>query len=174
MKASVYVATSLDGFIARCNGSVDWLVVPEANEDYGFAAFMDSVDALVMGRNTFDTVLAMEAWPYGDKPVIVLTHRSIEIPAELKDLVEPSGLSPTKLARELDGRGLGNVYVDGGLTIQSFLDAGLIRRVIITTIPILIGNGIPLFGPAATDIHLHHVDTNVFVNGMVQSTYEVV
>jgi dihydrofolate reductase len=167
------VAVSLDGFIARPDGSVDWLDVPQDNEDYGFAAFMESVDALVMGRNTFDFVMATREWLYGDKPVIVLSHRPLQVPAELAGVVETSALVPLELAAELDRRGLGHVYVDGGATIQSFLDAGLVDRMIITTIPILIGTGIPLFGPAAADIALRHVNTVTYTNGLVQTTYDV-
>lgn len=167
------MAVSRDGFIARPDGSVDWLDVPQDNEDYGFAAFMGSVDALVMGRNTFDFVMATGEWPYGDKPVIVLTHRPLQIPDELSTVVESRAVMPLELADELDRRGLGHVYVDGGETIRSFLDAGLVDRMIITTIPILIGAGIPLFGPTATDVPLRHVNTMTYTNGLVQTTYDV-
>lgn len=173
MRASVFVAVSLDGYIARPDGSVDWLDVPEVNEDYGFAAFIDSVDALVMGRNTFDFVMATGEWPYRDKPVIVLTSRPLEVPAELAEVVETSALAPLELADELDRRGMGHVYVDGGVTIQSFLGAGLVDRMIITSIPVLIGKGIPLFGPTAADISLRHVNTMTYTNGLVQTTYDV-
>ena len=173
MRASVFVAVSLDGFIARPDGSVDWLDVPQENEDYGFAAFMDSVDALVMGRNTFDFVMATGEWPYGDKPVIVLTHRPLQVPAGLAGVVETSALVPLELADELDHHGTGHVYVDGGATIRSFLDAGLVDRMIITTIPILIGTGIALFGASAADIALRHVNTMTYTSGLVQTTYDV-
>jgi len=173
MKASVFIATSLDGFIARQDGSVDWLEVEETNEDFGFAAHMDSVDALVMGRNTYDFVASTGMWHYGDKPVIVLTSRSLEIPAERSAAVEASNLPPAELAKELDRRGIERVYVDGGATIQSFLDAGLVDRMSITTIPILLGSGIPLFGRSQQDIHLRHVNTVAFTNGLVQTTYDV-
>jgi dihydrofolate reductase len=173
VKGSVFIAVSLDGFIARPDGSVDWLKMPQDNEDYGFASFMDSIDALVMGRNTFDFVIATGEWLYGDKPVIVLTHRLLQIPTELAEAVETSALVPLELAAELDRRGMGHVYVDGGVTIQSFLDAGLVDRMIITTIPILIGTGIPLFGPTAADIPLRHVNTVTYTNGLVQTTYDV-
>lgn len=175
MKASVHIATSLDGFIARRDGSFDWLeAIPDGNEDYGFAAFLASVDALVMGRNTFDTVLAIGEWYYGDTPVIVLTHRPLELPEAFPGVVETSDLPPLELAKELDQRGLGHVYVDGGETIRSFLDAGLVDRMMITTIPVLIGDGVPLFGPTSGDVWLRHVNTVAYGNGLVQTTYEVV
>ena len=174
MRGSVYIAVSLDGFIARSDGSLDWLEVPHENEDYGFAAFIDSIDAMVMGRNTYDAVAAMGEWPYGETPVIVLTHRPLEIPEGRSGTVEASGLSPQDLAAELDRRGVDHVYLDGGRTIQSFLDSGLIQRLTITTIPVLIGTGIPLFGPLTADVRLRHVDTIAFINGLVQSTYDVI
>lgn len=173
MKGSVFIATSLDGFIARKDGSLDWLDLPEDNEDYGFAAFIDSVDALVMGRNTFDTVAAMGEWPYGDTPVIVLTHRPMDIPAALSDVVETSDLAPPDLAEALDRRDIRHVYVDGGATIRSFLEAGLVDRMIITTLPVLIGDGIPLFGGTVGDVALRHVNTVSYTNGPVQTTYDV-
>lgn len=174
MKGSVFIATSADGFIARQDGSLDWLEVPEANEDYGFAGFMESVDALVMGRNTYDAVAAMGEWPYGEKPVIVMTGRPLQIPETLSGVIETSALPPLELADELDRRGIHHVYVDGGKTIQSFLDAGLVGRMTITTIPVLLGEGIPLFGAVGGDVRLSHVGTMSYTNGLVQTTYEVV
>lgn len=173
MRASVYIATSLDGYIARSDGSLDWLGVAEENEDYGFAAFMESVDALVMGRNTYDAVMAMGEWPYGYTLVIVLTHRPLDIPADLTGVVEATELGPLELAEELDRRGIEHVYIDGGTTIRSFLEADLVQRLTITTIPVLIGAGIPLFGPQEGDIRLRLVDSIAYTNGLVQSTYDV-
>ncbi len=174
MRAFVYIATSLDGFIARADGSLDWLGVPEENEDYGFGAFMDSVDALAMGRNTFDAVMAMGEWPYGNKPTFVLTHRPLDLPTSLTGLVEATELAPRKLAAELDRREIERVYVDGGETIRSFLDAGLVERLTITTIPVLLGAGIALFGHAAADVRLRLVDSIAYTNDLVQSTYDVI
>jgi len=173
VRASVFIATSLDGYIARTDGSLDWLGVPDQNEDYGFAAFMDLVDALVMGRNTYDAVVAMGEWPYGVKPVIVLTHRPLEIPAGFGGAVEASDLAPLDLAEALDRRGIKHVYVDGGHTIRSFLEADLVGRMTITTIPVLIGGGIPLFGAQEGDVRLRFVDSIAYTNGLVQSTYDV-
>lgn len=171
MRGLVFVGQSLDGYIARSDGSLDFLDVPGANEDHGFAAFLESVDALVMGRDTYDFVEAYGSWPFGDKPVFVLSHRPVEDPP---DTVEALDLTPLEIAAELDRRGIERVYVDGGRTIQSFLDAGLVERLIITTVPVLIGSGISLFGDLAADITLRLVDVTAFGGGLTQATYDVV
>jgi len=176
LKASAYIATSLDGFIARENGDIDWLPVPGSDgsgEDYGYKEFMDTVDVLVMGRNTFEKVPTFPEWPYGNKPVIILSHRPVNIPKHLARSVEAMSCSPHELARRLSERGASHIYVDGGKTIREFLEEGLIRQLIITRIPILIGSGIPLFGPLKRDIRLRHIETRRFADGLVQSRYEV-
>lgn len=174
MKASVFVATSLDGFIARENGDVDWLgETPENEEDYGFADFFASVDALVMGRNTFELARSFSDWPYGTKPVFVLTSRSLEIADDLARYVTPLSGFPVEIVNDLADNGIEHIYVDGGKTIQSFLGAGLIQHINITRIPILIGRGIPLFGPLEQDIRLRHIATRVYSNGFAQSEYEI-
>ncbi len=174
MKASVFIAASLDGFIARQDGDIDWLGEPEEDgDDHGFTAFMDSVDMLVMGRNTFEKVLSFGVeWPYA-KPVIVLTSRPLEIPSDLVGRVESMAGTPAEIVEALEARGAGHLYIDGGKTIQAFLDAGIIQRLIITRIPILLGEGIPLFGPLANDIRLRHITTQTCSGGMVQSEYQV-
>lgn len=173
MKASVFIATSVDGFIARKNGSIDWLPAEETNEDYGYKEFIDSVDAIVMGRNTFESILAMEWWPYGEKPVIVLSHRPFITPPKIKGNVNRMSEEPITLVSRLEKLGYSHIYVDGGITIQSFLKAGLISQLIITRIPVLIGDGIPLFGPLTHDIRLQHLLTKQYRNGLVQSHYQV-
>jgi len=179
VKASVYIATSLDGFIARENGALDWLPGSDGEtdpngEDYGYHAFMDSVDALVMGRNTFEMVLSFGPWSYGDKRVIVLSSKPIQIPDNLASTVESKTCSPTELVEELAEQGLQHLYIDGGKTIQGFLNAGLIQEFIISKIPVLIGTGIPLFGPLNKDTKLRHIQTLTFENGIVQNKYEVI
>ena len=175
MKASVYIATSLDGYIAREDGSLDWLPGSDGSgEDYGYQAFMESVDVLVLGRNSYETVRAFGQWPYGDKAVLVLTSRPLEIPAEIAGTVEAQAWSSQEVIDQLAARGANHLYVDGGNTIQRFLRSGLIQQLIITRIPVLIGSGIPLFGSLDHDVRLRHTKTQAFASGLVQSTYEVV
>lgn len=179
MKASVYIATSLDGFIARTNGALDWLPGSDGEEtggeDHGYREFMASVDYLVMGRNTFEVVLGFGGeWPYGEKPVVVLSSRPLEIPDRLAGRVESMSGSPHGVTNRLAERGAKHLYIDGGQTIQQFLAGGLIQQLIITRVPVLIGEGISLFGPLPHDIQLRHIDTRAFASGLVQSTYTVV
>lgn len=177
MKASVYVATSLDGFIARRDGSIDWLnqaneLVPEG-EDCGFLEFMDTVDVLIMGRKTFEQVLSFGQWLYGETKVIVLSHSPVEIPSHLPGFVSCSSKSLQVLLDHLAKRGVGHVYVDGGNTIHSFLAESLIDEITITRIPVAIGNGIPLFDPLGEDVKLIHLHTTVYDFGFVKTTYRV-
>jgi dihydrofolate reductase len=161
MRASVYVAMSLDGFIARENGDLDWLPQPgEAEgEDYGYHAFMDTVDALVMGRATFEKVLSFGVgWPYGDKPVVVLSRSAYVLPPDLPDSVSVLGGSMTDIVAGLLQRGFEHVYLDGGITVQHFLRAGLVHQLILTVIPVVLGSGIPLFGTVDEDVRLTLVD----------------
>jgi dihydrofolate reductase len=176
--ASVFIATSLDGFIARPNGSIDWLeeantLIPE-DEDCGYAAFMAHIDVLVMGRNTFDQVAAFDPWPYGDKPVVVLSHRPLALPAHLSGRVTHSSETPAALLPRLSNQGVRRVYVDGGITIQRFLAAGMIDDLTITLIPRLLGQGRPLFGPLAGDVKLQLVGSKRYAFGFVQLQYRVV
>ncbi len=176
IKASVFIATSLDGFIARANGDLDWLTGGEnasTEQDYGYQEFMDSVDTLVIGRNTFERVLTFDTWPYSGKRVVVLSSKPNAIPRYLMDNVEWLSLSPQHLVERLASQGATHLYVDGGKTIQGFLKAGLITELIVTRIPVLIGTGIPLFGPLNHDIKLTHVATRQFENGFVQSRYRI-
>ena len=171
MKASVFIATSLDGFIARVNGAIDWLP-PGGGEPHGYDEFMATVDALVIGRKTFETVLTFDMWPYGEKPVFALSSRPLA-PAPLGAVVERMSGDPAEIVSQLAARDIRHVYVDGGITIQRFLQAGLIQRLIITRIPILIGDGIPLFGVTQRDIALKHIATRQYASGLVQSEYVV-
>lgn len=171
MKASVFVGASVDGFIARTNHKLDFLP-PGGGEPHGYDDFMASVDALVIGRKTYEVVLAFDKWPY-DKPVFVLSTRRLA-PAPPEAVVERMSGSPERVAATLEARGLRHVYVDGGVTIQRFLRAGLIQRLIVTRVPVLIGTGIPLFGPVARDIRLEHIATRQYASGLVQSEYVVV
>ncbi len=171
MKASVFIATSLDGFIARPNGDIDWLPTG-GGEEHGYEAFMATVDALVIGRKTYETVLAFDAWPYGRKPVYVLSTSTLP-PAPPGAVVEHMSGDPAEIVSQLAARDVRHIYVDGGVTIQRFLQAGLIQHLIITRIPVLIGAGIPLFGSVPRDILLNHVTTRQYESGLVQSEYVV-
>jgi dihydrofolate reductase len=172
MKASVFVGTSLDGFIARADGTLDFLP-PGGGEPHGYDEFMASVDALVIGRKTYETVLAFDTWPYGQKPVFVLSTRPLA-PAPEAAVVEHLSAPLAAIPSQLAARGIQHVYVDGGITVQGFLRAGLIQRLIVTRVPVLIGSGIPLFGPTTRDIRLKHIATRQYASGLVQSEYEVV
>jgi dihydrofolate reductase len=171
VKASVFIGTSVDGFIARPNGELDFLP-PGGGEPHGYQEFMATVDALVIGRKTFETVLAFETWPYGQKPVFVLSTRTLA-PAPLGAVVEHMSGEPAEIVSRLDGRGIRHIYVDGGVTIQRFLQAGLIQRLIITRVPVLIGDGVPLFGRLPHDVKLQHIATRHYPSGLVQSEYQV-
>ena len=176
MKASVFIATSLDGFIARRDGGIDWLDNPEtesSSEDHGYHDFIASIDTIVMGRNSYEKVRSFGIpWPY-EKPVVVLTSRPLTIPDELALRVSQLSGSVEDVVNALESRGAKHLYVDGGVTVQSFLKAGLIQRLIITTIPVLLGDGIRLFGSLDRDVRLRHVVTKTFRGGLVQTEYEV-
>lgn len=172
MRASVFVGVSVDGFMARLDGGLDFLP-PGGGEPHGYEEFMASVDALVIGRKTYETVLAFAQWPYGPKPVFVMSAHPLA-PAPLGAVVEHVSVSPKDVASTLSARGVGHAYIDGGITIQGFLRAGLVQRLIITRVPVLIGTGIALFGATSHDIALRHVATRSYASGLVQSEYDVV
>jgi dihydrofolate reductase len=176
IKASVFIATSLDGFIARSDGDLDWLTAAQSastEQDYGYQEFMDTVDTIVLGRNTFELVSTFDSWPYSGKKVVVLSSKPSAVPPRLVDDVEWLSLPPQDLAERLAAQGATHLYVDGGKTIQGFLRAGLIDELTITRVPVLIGTGVPLFGPLDHDVRLTHIATQEFENGFVQSKYRV-
>jgi dihydrofolate reductase len=167
MRISVFVGVSVDGFIARLNDGLDFL--PENPEPHGFEEFYASVDALAMGRRTFEKVLTYGEWPYRDMRVVVLSSRSLDLPPGVEQM---SG-APAEIAAKLEAAGVKHLYVDGGVTIQGFLRAGLIQRLIVTRVPVLIGEGIPLFGSLANDVKLRAVATKQYQSGLVQTEYVV-
>jgi dihydrofolate reductase len=171
VKASVFIGMSVDGFIARANGDLDFLEAG-GGEPHGYDEFMATVDALVMGRKTFETVLSFGEWPYGEKRVFVLSTRPLAT-APPGAVVERMSGPPADIVSQLAARGIQHAYVDGGITIQGFLRAGLIQRLIITRVPVLIGAGIPLFGELQRDIALTHVATRQYAGGLVQSEYVI-
>jgi dihydrofolate reductase len=167
-RGSVFIATSLDGYIARHGGDIDWLTAGDDPGDTGYDAFMAEIDLLVMGRGTYEKVLTFGTWPFDGRPVLVLSSTlatdddRVEVHATLDDLVHA-----------IRARGANRVYVDGGKVIQSFLRAGLIDDITITVVPVLLGSGLPLFGKSEGDLRLTHRGTRVLGAGLVQSTYEV-
>jgi dihydrofolate reductase len=171
VRTSVFVGASVDGFIARPDGSFDFL--PDTPEPHGFDEFFASIDALLMGRRTYETALGFGAWPYGSKPVFVWSSRPLAVAPAGAVLERLSG-TPRDVLDELAARHVRHAYVDGGQTVQSFLRAGLIDRVVVTRVPVLIGSGISIFGPLEHDLRLRHVMTRHFPSGLVQSEYEVV
>jgi len=172
MKMSVFVGTSLDGFIARRNGSFDFL--PEGGgEPHGYDEFMASVDTLLIGRNTFEVVLGFGEWPYGKKRVVVLSSRRVDLSQVRGGVVEQMSGAPAEIATKLAATGAQHVYVDGGITVQRFLAAGLIQSLVITRVPVLIGDGIPLFGSLPHDVKLRHIETRQYMSGLVRSEYQV-
>jgi|APSaa5957512535_1039671.scaffolds.fasta_scaffold45083_2 dihydrofolate reductase len=184
-KFTVYIATSLDGFIARTDGRLDWLEGSDSGDrdeagvdtdDMGFGEFIESVDTLVMGRNTYEFVASSGIWAYGDTRLVVLSTTlgaDTELPEHLAGKVEFVSMEPVALASKLANEGSKHVYVDGGATIQRYLRAGLIDELILTRVPVLLGSGISLFGELDADVVLRHVSTEGFANGMVQSRYVV-
>ncbi|MFM7200130.1 MAG: dihydrofolate reductase family protein [Myxococcota bacterium] len=175
--ASVFIATSLDGFIAREDGAIDWLPQPDgsSSDDHGYSAFWSRIDGMVMGRNTLEVVLSFGSWPYEDKEIVVLSHTLTPetLPELCRGKVRLHGGSLADLMDDLERRGVTRIYVDGGKTIQSFLAEGLLQELIITRIPVLIGKGLPLFGALPHDVALEHVETQAYPSGMVQSRYLV-
>ncbi|PZV23318.1 MAG: deaminase [Cyanobium sp.] len=176
-KCSVFIATSLDGFIARSDGSIDWLEranasVP-AGEDCGYADFMQTVDAIVMGRATFEKVLSFPDWPYSSKPVYVLSTTIRGLPAGVPGSVHLLNTTPDDVVRRTAEAGHRHLYIDGGRTIQAFLRAGLITKLTISVIPILLGSGIKLFGERQAETNLRLLSSKAFPFGFVQSHYAV-
>jgi dihydrofolate reductase len=172
----VFIATSLDGFIARKSGELDWLMKQQiGGEEHGYDAFVESVDGLVMGRGSFQNALTFGKWPY-DKPVVVMsrTLNQDNVPKSISDRVRLTQLGPSDVMKMLEGDGWSRVYVDGGKVVQSFLRDGLISDIVLTHVPVLIGEGLSLFGSLEADIDLNHVDTRTFPSGLVTSRYRVV
>ena len=172
MKLSVFCGISVDGFLARLNHGLDFLETGE-QEPHGFEEFYGSVDVVVIGRKTFEVVLTFGKWAYGQKAVVVLSSHPLDFSSVKDGNVRQMSGEPATIARELEASGFQHAYVDGGVTIQRFLAAGLIDRLVITRVPVLIGEGIPLFGPVPHDIILSHVATRCYKRGLVQSEYEI-
>ena len=184
MKCSVYIATSADGFIATLDGSVDWLHSagnPEAdmsnNPDMGFNDFIVSIDCMIMGRKCMDAIssfnLTPEQWPYGNAKIYVLSNSVTEPPENLRGKVEMYSGDITKLISQLENNGYKHAYVDGGTTITAFINLQLINEMTITKAPIILGNGIPLFGEINNSIKLANSEAIAFSNDFIQEKYTV-
>jgi dihydrofolate reductase len=178
MITSVFVGVSLDGFIARRNGTYDFLPA-DGGDSNGYDEFIATVDALVIGRKTFETVLTFPQWPYGNRQVVVLSTRPLDFSEVDRKTsgggrIEQMSGDPAEIFSKLAARGFQHVYIDGGITVQSFLRAGTIQRIIINRYPVLIGDGIPLFGSLPHDVRLRHIATQTSANGLVKSEYEVI
>ena len=172
MKTSVYIGTSLDGFIAREDGGIDWLVQFADDEAIrAYNEFMGGIEAIVIGRGTFEKVITFPSWPY-EKKVFVLSNSIKQVPAIVNGKLSLLAMKPTALLAYLAGEGISNIYVDGGKVIQDFLKEDLIDELIIARVPVLIGSGIPLFGYLGTDIKFRHIQTKACSNGLVRSYYE--
>jgi len=172
MKSLVYIGTSLDGFIARKDGDIDWLV-QFANDEaiHAYEEFISRIDAIVIGRGTFEKVLSFPSCPY-DRKVFVLSTSIQEIPDIVREKVTILSMKPGELLSYLSGKGFSAIYIDGGKVIQSFLKEDLVDELIISKVPVLIGTGIPLFGDLDIDLTFEHIRTEVHSNGLVRSYYE--
>lgn len=184
MKCSVFIATSLDGFIARENGEVDWLhtsgninVDLGDQSDMGMNAFMSTVDCMIMGRKCMDMISSMnlsaDQWPYGDIKIVALSNTITKPPDNLKNKVEMYSGDILALISKLENAHFKHAYIDGGATIQAFLDLELINEMTITKAPIILGTGIPLFGKTIKDIKLEAAEAEAFPNDFVQIKYKV-
>ena len=163
---------SVDGFLARTDHKLDFLDAG-GQEPHGFEEFYGSVDVMVIGRKTFEVVLTFGEWPYGKKAVFVLSSRPLDFSSVKGGVVEQISGEPAEIVKQLKSRGFKHAYIDGGITIQRFLAARCIDRLVITRVPVLIGAGVPLFGPVPHDINLRHVETRTYKGGLVQSEYEI-
>ncbi len=171
-EAVVYIATSLDGFIAGPQDELDWLSEDSApgDGDFGFADFMATIDAVVMGRRTLETVLSFGEWPY-EKPVIVLSTTLAAIPDSHRDRAETLSGTPADVLAALGARGMRRLYIDGGATIRGFLDADLIDGIVLTTLPILLGEGLPLFGTRTNRLRFTLAESEILGGRMVKTRY---
>lgn len=169
--ASVFLASSLDGFIARVDGAIDWLAVVERpNEDYGIKAFYDSVDTIVMGRKTYDVGLGFEAWPYAKMRCVVVTSDTKRTPRHGEEFY--SG-ELSALFERLGAEGAKHIYVDGGIVIAQALRAGLVDDITVSVIPVVLGEGTPLAPKLGADVGLELVEHRAFESGLVQLKYRV-
>lgn len=169
-KISIYIATSIDGYIARKDGSLDWLDrVGGFDEDYGFQKLLDSIDAVILGRGTYEIAAGVTDWPYKGKKIVVLSH-------SLKTVREEAEIfrgDLTELVSQLHSEGIKHIWIDGGVTISQFLNLGLVDFMTLSVIPILLGNGIPLFNVIGKEITCRLVSSLSYPSGLAQLNYEI-
>ncbi|OAN13108.1 diacylglycerol kinase [Photobacterium jeanii] len=173
MSNIVYIATSLDGYIADKDNKIDWLheIPNPEGSDMGFGAFMDRIDALVMGRNTLEMVLSFDCdWPY-PKPVFVLSNTLKQVPAGYEDKIFLVSGELEEVVKTINEKGYNSLYIDGGITVQNFLKQDMIDELIITTIPVLLGGGIPLFGELASPLKFKHQESEQLLGCIVKNTF---
>ena len=168
---SVFCGLSLDGFLARADGTFDFLD-EGGSVPHVYTEFMATVDTLLIGRNTWEVVAAFPEWPYEKKRVVVLSSSPIDF-STARGAVEQLAGRPAEIVAKLAASGAKHIYLDGGITIQRFLRDGLVDRLTISQVPVLIGRGIPLFGSLPHDVKLKHVATKSYPTGLVKSEYEV-
>ncbi|MGC0889562.1 dihydrofolate reductase family protein [Pantoea agglomerans] len=171
----VFIAVSLDGYIARQDGDIDWLLQrADPTEDHSYAAFIADKDWIVMGRGSYEKVLTFDVWPY-DQPVLVLSRQLADtpVPEALKGKVQFTRRTPKEVINDLAAQNAHRIYIDGGQVIQSFLREGLVADIVITTVPVLLGSGKSLFGSLHQDIDLTLLSSRSFPSGLVQSHYRL-
>ncbi len=168
----VYIAASLDGYIADKSGDLDWLLeYPNPSDsDYGWDEFIAGIDAIVMGRGTFEKVLSFGEWPY-ERPVIVLSDTLKSVPEAFAEHVTLMQGEPAQIVKQIHAMGYKNLYIDGGRTVQRFLQADQVDELIITHVPVLLGDGYPLFKPMADKLRFEHLNTLVYNDTFVKSFY---
>jgi len=176
VQCSVFIACNVDGYIARPDGSIDWLTGPGSSTstgDYGYSTFLNTIDAVVLGRKTYELVETFAEWPYGSRRVYVLSTRYPEGGKPVAGGALGISVGPSALVERMSTEGIHRAYIDGGKTVQGFLAAGLIDDITITRVPILLGSGIPLFGTLSREVGFRHLETTSYTTGLVQSRYEV-
>ena len=177
MKFSVFIATSLDGYVADTDGRIGWLLdftrqVPD-DEDCGYQEFLTGMDALVIGRRALEQALCFPEWPYGDRPVFVVSRELQSLPADLPASVTLETRTPRELARHLQKLGYRHAFLDDEQLIRGFLRHDLIETLTITTVPVLLGDGVPLFGRLGVTLGLQLEACQAYPFGFVQSRYRV-
>lgn len=175
MKLSGFLALTPDGYIAGKDGSIDYLDrFQDGTEDAGYGQYFLSIDAILMGRETFETVCKFPEWPYSPKPVYVLSTREVHIPERLSERAFKIKGKPEEVIQKLIDYGYEHIYVDGGKTISSFIRSKLLNEITISFLPLLLGDGIPLFSDLGGEIQMELLSSKQFQSGIVQNIYKFI